>query len=358
MPDFTSKLSRLSGPNLEKYQDFVVGLPRAYRDHLSNQLDFGPDGAIYFQQGSNTSTGAPDKKWGMRYERLMTAAMLRVDLSKVANPPVNVQTEGEKNGPQPYYDPFAPNAPVTVYATGIRLGYDTLWHSGGHLFTAVNGSAAGGNVPAYDPKANAPDVKRRTDLAAKGAYEAPAIKAINDLAARPDFLFRVEPGFYYGHPNVRRGEFVLEGGNPTAGIDVAEVPEYPVGTMPDRNWQLPALDFGKNVSPNGMIEYASDAFGGALKGKILVVRYSGGDDVVALTVGEGGAITEVTVGIDGLRQFLDPLDLTQDPETGRIYVAEYKGQKLTLVRPKTGADAVSTQAFRVKVSQETRKILR
>ena len=40
------------------------------------------------------------------------------------------------------------------------------------------------------------------------------------------------------------------------------------------------------------------------------------------------------IGIDGLRQFQDPLDLCQDPATGRIYVAEYKGQKLTLVRPR------------------------
>ena len=362
MPDFTSKLSRLAGPNLEQYQDYVVGLPRAYRDHLSNQLDFGPDGCAYFVQGSNTSTGAPDKKWGGRYERLLTAAMLRVDVKAITNPPLNVQTEGEKEGTWAYYKPFEPGVPVTVYATGIRLGYDTLWHSGGHLYTAVNGSAAGGNTPAFDPRANADDIKNRTDLAKHGPYAAPAIPALKEIEARPDFLYHVEPGFYYGHPNPLRGEFVLEGGNPTAGYDVAEVPEYPVGTMPDRNWHPPALDFGKNVSPNGMIEYASDLFGGALKGKILVVRYSGGDDIVALSVGGKGEITDLTIGIEGLRQFLDPLDLTQDPKTGRIYVAEYKGQKLTLVRPKPanpdGTPAVSEHAFRVKVSQETRQIVR
>jgi glucose/arabinose dehydrogenase len=360
LPDFTSKLSRLSGANLEHCQDYVVGLPRAYRDHLCNQIDFGPDGAIYFQQGSNTSTGAPDKKWGMRYERLLTGAMLRVDLAKITAPPLNVQTEGEREGKA--YDPYAAGAPVTLYATGIRLGYDTLWHSSGHLYTAVNGSAAGGNVPAYDPNDNANDVKRRTDLALAGPYSAPPVAALKDIAARPDFLFRIERGAYYGHPNVRRGEFVLEGGNPTAGVDVAEVAEYPVGTQPDRNWHPPALDFGKNVSPNGMIEYASDAFGGALKGKILVVRYSGGDDIVALNVGPSGEITDLTIGIDGLRQFQDPLDLCQDPATGRIYVAEYKGQKLTLVRPRPnhpdGSPAISQHAFRVKVSQETRQIVR
>ena len=34
-----------------------------------------------------------------------------------------------------------------------------------------------------------------------------------------------------------RGEFVLNGGNPTACIDPDEVPAYPVGTMPDRNFR-------------------------------------------------------------------------------------------------------------------------
>src|SRR5688500_2768763 len=61
-PEWTGKISRLWGSSLGGYEDVVINLPRGYRDHLNNQLEFGPDGAIYFCQGSMTATGAPDQK--------------------------------------------------------------------------------------------------------------------------------------------------------------------------------------------------------------------------------------------------------------------------------------------------------
>ena len=68
-------------------------------------------------------------------------------------------------------------------------------------------------------------------------------------------LLDIEKGGYYGHPNPARSEFVLHGANPTAGVDPQEVPDYPVGTRPNPRWHPPAFVFGKNVSPDGMIEY-------------------------------------------------------------------------------------------------------
>ena len=53
--DFTGKISRLAGANLQFYTDMVVGLPRSIRDHLTNQLKFGPGGKLYFTQGSNSA---------------------------------------------------------------------------------------------------------------------------------------------------------------------------------------------------------------------------------------------------------------------------------------------------------------
>ncbi|MBA2708020.1 MAG: Ig-like domain-containing protein [Gemmatimonadaceae bacterium] len=348
--DFTSSLSRISGPNLQTYQDIVVGLPRAHKDHLCMQLDFGPDGCIYFNQGSNSGLGAPDSKWAMRSERLLTAAMLRVDPKLITQPPLDVHS-----GQQ--YDPLAPNPAVMIYATGIRLGYDTLWHSSGHLYTAVNGSAAHANTPGSGLVNDDEQDKRtfRIDVAQRGPLARREVPALTDVAARPDYLFRVEKGGYYGHPNPRRHEFVLDGGNPTAGVDMAEVTEYPVGTQPDRNWRKPALIFGKNISPNGMIEYTSDRFGGALKGKILITRYSGGDDIVALTIGPDGLVTEMIVGIAGLRQFMDPLDLTLDSRTGALYVSEYRGSKITLMRP---LKQPSATAVILKIDPNTRQPLR
>lgn len=57
--DWTGRVSRLWGPNLENYQDYVIGLPRAKADHATDQIDFGPDGCLYFNQASNTAMVRP-----------------------------------------------------------------------------------------------------------------------------------------------------------------------------------------------------------------------------------------------------------------------------------------------------------
>jgi glucose/arabinose dehydrogenase len=168
------------------------------------------------------------------------------------------------------------------------------------------------------------------------------------MPTQNDYLLRVEKGGYYGHPNPTRAEYVLNGGNPTADGDVCQVAQYPIGTLPDRNWRRPAFDFGKNLAPCGVIEYKGDAFP-ALKGKILIARYSGGKDIIAMTPAEAtGEITEFITGIDGFTHFYDPLDLTEDPATGYLYVAEYGGKRITLLRPVAGA--VSKPVIRQSVS--------
>lgn len=319
--EWTGKITKLFGRNLDHVQDVVVGLPRGIKDHLNNQPVFGPDGALYFSQGSNTAMGSPDAKWGFRPERLLTAAVLRLDPKQVTAPPLDVRTE--EGGT---YDPFAPDAPLSVYASGIRVAFDLLWHSSGNLYAGVNGSAAGGKTPpATMPLVGAP----RLDQATAGPYTGPSVVGLDDALVQPDLLVRIDQLAYYGHPNPLRNEFVLNGGNPTAEVDPFEVPQYPVGTSPDRNWRKPILNFGYNISPNGLIEYRHP---GWLKGKILVTRYSGNDDILALSVDSNGNITETFDGIDGFTRFRDPLDLVEG-KNGHIYVAEYGGQRLTLLRP-------------------------
>ena len=142
MPDWGGKITRLSGPSLGTVQDYVINLPRSTRDHVTNSLSFGPDGALYFLQGSNTAMGAPDNAWGLREERALTASLLRLVPSAITTPPVNVKTE--EGGT---YNPFSPSAPVKIYASGLRNSFDLLWHSNGQLYVPTNGSAAGGNTP-------------------------------------------------------------------------------------------------------------------------------------------------------------------------------------------------------------------
>ena len=55
--------------------------------------------------------------------------MLRFDpalWNAAVNGPLDVHTEDADP-----YNPFAPGAPLTIYATGVRNAYDLVWHSNG-----------------------------------------------------------------------------------------------------------------------------------------------------------------------------------------------------------------------------------
>jgi glucose/arabinose dehydrogenase len=275
------------------------------------QPSFGPDGALYFSQASNTAMGAPDEDWGWRKEHMLNATILRLDTTKVTpGKPLDATTKDCGGS----YDPFAESAPLTIYATGVRLSYDLVWHSNGHLYGAINGSDKGGNTPA--------------------GSGAPALKNVS--IAEDDWLFRIEKGKYYGHPNPVLGEFVLNGGNPTAGRDISEIVQYPVGTKADPNWQPAVWNLGRHISANGAIEYKSDAFNGALKGKLIICRYNWGSDLLAVELDEKGNARGAQFGFVGTTKLQSPLDVTEDAATGNLYVSEYGAQRITLLRPIVG----------------------
>ena len=84
-PEWDGKISRISGANLQTEEVLITDLPRSIRDHLTNSIAFRPgeSNALYFNQGSNSAGGAPDGAWGNRPERLLSAATLKLDLSKL-----------------------------------------------------------------------------------------------------------------------------------------------------------------------------------------------------------------------------------------------------------------------------------
>jgi hypothetical protein len=321
VPDWSGRVGRLSGPDLGTYTPRVVNLPRSVKDHETNSLAFGPDGALYLSQGANNAMGAPDSTWGNRPERLLSAAVLRLDPARLpAGGPLDVKTEDGGT-----YDPYAAGAALTLYATGVRNAFDLVWHRNGHLYAPTNGSAAGGNTPATPTPLPAACARR--------GYTGPAVPALTNVpTAETDYVFDVRAGRYYGHPNPVRCEWVLAGGNPTAGTDPFQVGAYPVGTAPDPNFDLAGTyDAGLHASANGVIEYR----GGALDGKLLVVRYSAGQDIETFDVAPSGALSNRTTGITGFTGFSQPLDVTQDLATGYLYVTELGASRITLLKPRT-----------------------
>lgn len=329
-PTVDAKITRMQGPDLGDVDDMVINLPRSKKDHVVNSLAFGPDGALYFSIGSNSAMGRADATWGNVEEYQLSASMARLDFTKLAGItlPLNAKTS-DIGGT---YNPRSTTAPLTIYASGIRSAYDLVFHSNGELYVPGNGSAAGGNTPESKSGTVRPDGT---------LYSGPFVPALNAVPqTQDDFLFRIEKGGYYGHPNPKRGEYVLNGGNPSSGTDPAEVSVYPVGTLPDANWKGAAFNFENNKSPNGAIEYKNNTFEGLLKNKLLVVRYSQKNDIIVLS--PSGTTGDIVSSIDGFQipgftGFKDPLDLTEDVEKGNIYVAEYDdqgtGAKITLLRP-------------------------
>ncbi|WP_194977130.1 PKD domain-containing protein, partial [Aquiflexum lacus] len=342
-PDWDGKLSRLTGPNLATEELLITDLPRSTKDHLTNSIAFRPGepNILYFLQGSNSAAGAPDGAWGNREESLLTAAALRLDLTKLpATLPLNVRTTRNQaainavdvNSPtlDGLYNPYYINAPLTLFASGVRNAYDLVWHSNGQLYIPTNGTAGGSNSPASVNGTRRPDGTFYDH--SNPLY--PVIPGTTNNVVQRDWLFRVNPNEslgYYGHPNPFRGEYVLNRGT-------VDTNKYPAGILPDPNYRGAAYDFGFNFSPNGVIEYRSNAENGNLTGALLVVRYSGGSDIIALVPdGPNGDISTFKTGIPGFTGFTDPLDLIEDVKTGNIYVSDFATNQIILLKPSNQA---------------------
>ena len=334
-PAFDGKLSRVSGPNLGSEELLVTNLPRSVRDHLTNSIAFRPaePDVLYILQGSNSAGGAADGAWGNRPERLLSAALLRLDLNKLpADLPLDAFTSQDQDvinnadisSPtlsDGSYNPYYTDAPLTLYATGIRNAYDLLWHSNGKAYIPTNGTGGGSISPASVAGTRRPD---------GSFYSGQTVPRIEGNETQRDFLFKVDPanpGAYFGHPNPTRGEYVLNRGPVDAAL-------YPASIQPDANYAGFAYDFAFNKSPNGVIEYQSTAHSGALQGAILVTRYSGGSDIIVLLPdGPDGDISTAATDLPGLGGFDDPLDIIEDVRNGNLYVSDFGSQTIILLVP-------------------------
>lgn len=118
------RLRDTNGDDVADEQTIILdGLP-SQGDHQSDRLRFGPDGLLYFGQGSATDNGIP--KSGRPAEQPLNATMLRI----------NVDT---------------PNPTPEVFATGLRNPFGMAFHPvNGELFSTDGGSGEvcqGGNCP-------------------------------------------------------------------------------------------------------------------------------------------------------------------------------------------------------------------
>lgn len=352
--DFTGKLTVMSGPSLGTVQDAVIDLPRSVADHVNNQPVFGPDGALYFAQAAENAFGAPDTTWGNRPDHMLSASILRLDTTKVTpGSPLDVLTP-DAGGT---YNPFAANAPLTIYATGVRNAFQIMFDSHGNLWAPSNGSSSGGNSPAFSSTDPSQVNGNRIDTGQP--YSGPNVPGLTSIPdTEDDFLYKIAQGGYYGHPDPARGEFVLDGGNPStpSGLITQTFSEYPSGTNPDPNYRGAAYNFGPHHSPDGIIQYTGSEFNGALNGIILVSYYTANAGIVALNIDGNGNVTGINSTIPGFMNLKDPVNMVENPANGDIYVSELGADRLSLLVPIVNSQQLSAPANPQAIANNFAKI--
>ncbi|CAN5161744.1 hypothetical protein BH23VER1_BH23VER1_32120 [soil metagenome] len=289
----------------------VAGLPHGRErqggfetlPHQPNGLVF-KDGMLYQSVGSTSSSGGP-ANWGVS-EQALSACILEIDYARIDG------TLDVHSGLG--FDPSSQGSPVRVFATGVRNALEMVAHSNGRLYTAVNindRKGPGDGVPDH------PDIPGDQN------------KLVTGTTPDHESLYILERGRHYGFPNPVRGQFVLSGGNPTADVDPFEIPDYPVGTPPDEGFApdliFPLWQYG-GTSPNGMLEYLPRV-SHPLRHALICCFYSAGD-IAVMTLGEDGlpVAVEKLRGQMGKLQLAGPLDITMDPESGTLYVADFGKQ--------------------------------
>ncbi len=361
-PEFSGQISKVhlgAGGSLENatVETYITGLPRSGGDHVTNSAEFraNPDAGqpgqpaylLYITQGSNSAAGEKDSAWGFRPEKLLNAAVLEVDPTREApaggfdvrtepisltDNPLTDYPESAFNADGTYpgsYNPFAADAVLKLYAVGIRNGFDLVWTQNDHLYVSANGTAAGGHSP---DNPNTPQNEAST----------------GEVPKQVDYFFSVQKDGYYGHANPRTGHYILNGGNPTSGVDKNEVggnTYYKPGTLPEADYDIDnSYSLGFNKSPNGATEYTGTAFGSNLKGAVVFAQFSVGDNVRYILLDDDGKIIgdELIRRPDGsvIDNYIDPLDIIQNPTTGQLYLSTLNRStgesKIILLTPAPG----------------------
>jgi lysophospholipase L1-like esterase/N-acetylneuraminic acid mutarotase len=250
--------------------DIVRGLPRSEENHTANGMALNPtSNTLYVAQGGNTNRGATSNNFARLPEFALSAAILSVDLGAIGNSTYDLPTLDDENraGTPDANDPFGgnngknqarlvPGGPVQVHAPGFRNPYDILIHSSGRMYSIDNnGNAGWGDVP---------------------VNEGPAGNCTNGInepgTGGPDHLHLITgAGYYAGHPNPTRGNMAnkFNASSPQSPVSVANSIECDY-RGPAENGSLTTFA----GSTNGLAEYTTNNFSGALKGELFAAGYS------------------------------------------------------------------------------------
>lgn len=392
--------------------DLIRGLPRSEENHSVNAMELSEDGTkLYVMVGGNTNNGAPSAFFANTGEYALSGTVLEIDLNDIASRPILTDSSGGQNGASRQYiydlptldDPTIENvndgagedisgvdengpwggndgfnmailpadAPLRIFADGLRNQYDLELTESGQFYTVDNGSngSLGGNP--LDANGNPTE-----QPGAGEALNTPNEGGTGD----PEPLFLIEDGGYYGHPSPSRSNQNLpwtvydDDGNPDSSlspntvadlsdlvpdeVDIAEgflIDPSKFTNDPDRLAQsgirieresdLSNAIVNLGSSSNGLVEYTGDAFDGGLQGSLVVAQFNG--NITLLNLSDDGTLVEPltdptenneVIDEDGIFPLVTgqsvPLDVTNGPD-GTIWVAEFGTNNINVFAPTT-----------------------
>lgn len=331
--------------------DLVIGLPRSEENHSTNGMDirvetvevspgvFEQHDIMYVMSGGFDNKGAPSNNFAYTPEYYYSGAMLRVDLTQLAEIEANEGLKGGTSYVDEYVyalptldDPtrlndgnghdiatgttgasdaeagstfggndgrnqakFDLDGPVQVYSPGYRNAYDVVITEGGNIYTFDNGPNNGWGGDVVD--INGVEVTSETQI----ATNAPNLSD-NTNDGDPDNLHIVEPGTYGGHPNPTRasgeaaGLWSGQGGGLSQNVQLTPVgdPSNDAGTV----WDDLPVDWntitGGNTNPIEGVYFSPDGNPGPQDESLLTIGSSsnGLTEYTADNIGDGGANVE------------------------------------------------------------------
>jgi glucose/arabinose dehydrogenase len=281
------KISIASGANLDTIVDVIMGLPVSDADHGINGLEFGDEGELYIQVGSNTNGGVPGRLTTTQKQKdqVFSAATLVAYLSKPNFRGVLTYTADDDGDANP--------SDVEVFAFGNRNPLGIVLHSNGNLYGTDNG----------------PDIKYGDMLT---SCTGSSIEGVDEK----DKVNLLVKGGYYGHPNLKRGR---------------SDPRQCTWRSPrsSGNGYTPPIVIVPS-STNGIVEFSSNHFDGQMRGNLITAQYKSGLYRIILTADGQGVVPESVepskFAGDGV------LDITQHPD-GTLIDTRYEDGDIFYYKP-------------------------
>ncbi|HEX6886145.1 MAG TPA: IPT/TIG domain-containing protein [Planctomycetota bacterium] len=264
---YTGQISVLTGPDFDDPVPLVTGLPVSNNSHGINGMAFDDNGDLLVSVGSMTNAGVQHVGLGGLPESPLSAAVLKVRLSRpgFVGAVRYVETEtGLPNDDQRSGErvDVVPGVDVEVHAPGFRNAFDLVYTTRGRLYATDNGPNVGYGPASTGPDSTAPDPMDTDEL---------------DL---------VERGNYYGLPNRARGR-----SDPRQNVYHGSSEGPP--SLPDTLFQMIAA---LPSSCDGIDEYRADTFAGQMRGELIVQKYLG--RLLRLRLGPDGRVLERLTLVD------------------------------------------------------------